>query len=225
MNKFIFFRNDRLGDFIILTNIIKSIKKKYKDSHITVCCSNLNQSLVRKYQFIDKIYVFDKNFSIFKKISLFKRIIKEKYYVSFSVDGKTFSNLCNFFISSKYKLGLVYKYKFFNLWFGKPNFFYKYLIFDKFETFTSKKNLTQIEHLPTKLINLSNFLSLNLKTKDKYFFEKNNKDDVKFKKYYSKLIKKNYILIHLDEKWNNINSVDKDLFSNLISLQKLIKKK
>ena len=30
MKKFIFFRNDRLGDFLILTSIIKSIKDTFK---------------------------------------------------------------------------------------------------------------------------------------------------------------------------------------------------
>ena len=53
MKKFIFFRNDRLGDFIILTNILKSIKEKYKDSHITVVCSPLNYGLVKKYKIVN----------------------------------------------------------------------------------------------------------------------------------------------------------------------------
>jgi ADP-heptose:LPS heptosyltransferase len=35
MKKFIFFRNDRLGDFIIITNIIRAIKIKYPSSKIT----------------------------------------------------------------------------------------------------------------------------------------------------------------------------------------------
>ena len=58
MKKFIFFRNDRLGDFIILTNIIRSIKKKYKNSHITILCSPLNYNLIKKYEIIDKIYIY-----------------------------------------------------------------------------------------------------------------------------------------------------------------------
>ena len=116
MKKFIFFRNDRLGDFIILTNIIKSIKKKYKDSHITVLCSDLNHKLIKKYKIIDQIYIYNKEISFFKKISLLKKIINKNYYASFAVDGKSFSNLCNFLIKAKYKLGLSDNYKLFNFW-------------------------------------------------------------------------------------------------------------
>ena len=77
---------------------------------------------------IDKIYVYKKNISLIKKISLLNKISKNNYYASFAVDGKSFSNLCNFFIKAKYKLGLVYNYKLFNLWFSKPNFLYKYFV-------------------------------------------------------------------------------------------------
>ena len=44
MKKFIIFRTDRLGDFLIITNIIKTIKNKYKDSHITVVGSPYNRN-------------------------------------------------------------------------------------------------------------------------------------------------------------------------------------
>ena len=60
MKKFIFFRNDRLGDFLILTNIIKSIKEKYKDSHITVVCSPLNYDLVKRYRIVNQLYIHSK---------------------------------------------------------------------------------------------------------------------------------------------------------------------
>jgi len=225
MKRFIFFRNDRLGDFIILTNIIKSIKKKYKDSHITVLCSNLNHDLIKKYQIIDKVYIYNKQISFLKKISLLNKIINNNYYASFAVDGKSFSNLCNFLIKAKYKLGLVYNYRIFNFCFSKPNFLYNYFVFNKFESFTSKKDLQKIEHLPTKLINLSNFFKLNLKPQNKYYFEIDSKEEFNFKKYYLKHIKKKYILLHLDEKWNDIESVDSKLFFNLLNLQKKTKNK
>ena len=225
MKKFIFFRNDRLGDFLILTSIIKSIKKRYKDSHITVLCSDLNHNLVRKYKIIDKIYIYKKNISLIKKISLLKKISKNSYYASFAVDGKSFSNLCNFYIKAKYKLGLVYNYKVFNLWFSKPNFLYKYFVFNKFESFTSKEDLEKIEHLPSKLISLGNFFKLDIKPQNKYYFEINRKEESNFKRYYLNNIKKKYILIHFDEKWNDINLIENDLFDNLINFQKKINSK
>ncbi len=225
MKRFIFFRNDRLGDFLILTSILKSIKEKYKDSHITVVCSPLNYALVKKYKIINQVYIHSKKNSIFKKISLLLKINKSKYYASFAVDGKSFSNLCNFLIKAKYKLGLVYKYRIFKMWFSKPNFFYKYFVFDKYETFTSKKDLTKIEHLPSKLINLANYLKLNLKPQKNYYFDTTIKDKKTFKRFYRKFIKKRYILFHFDEKWIDINYVNNNLFYNLLKLQKKINKK
>lgn len=225
MKKFIFFRSDRMGDFILLTNIIKNIKKKYNNSHITIVCSKLNYNLVKKYKIIDKIFIYNKDISFSRKISLINKIISNNYFASFAVDGKSFSNLCNLLIKARYKLGLVYKYKFFNFWLTKPNFFYNYFVLNKFESFTSKKDLENIEHLPSKIRFLGNFFKLNIKTKDKYYFEVSSKEELNFKKYHLKNIKKKYVLIHLDEKWNDIKFIESKLFSNLLILQKKINKK
>tara|TARA_B100000767_G_scaffold156919_2_gene147532 strand:- start:1816 stop:2853 length:1038 start_codon:yes stop_codon:yes gene_type:complete len=224
MKKIIFFRNDRLGDFIILTNLIKSIKNKYKDSQITVLCSPLNYNFIKKCKIVDEVIVYSKAFSLLAKIKILRKILNSNYFASFAVDGKSFSNFCNFFISSKYKFGLVYKYKLLNLWFSKPNFLYNYFVFNKFEIFTSKKNLTKIEHLPTKFIRLGNFLGLNLKITDNYYFETNKNENLKFNKFKIKNLQKKFILIHLDEKWKDIALIDSDLFINLLYFQKKIRK-
>ena len=39
-NKYIFFRTDRIGDFLLSAVLIKSIKRSDKDSYITVIASN-----------------------------------------------------------------------------------------------------------------------------------------------------------------------------------------
>ena len=57
MKKFIIFRTDRLGDFLITTNIIKKIKETYKKSHITVVGSPLNKILLKNYKKIDKTII------------------------------------------------------------------------------------------------------------------------------------------------------------------------
>ena len=84
MKKFILFRTDRLGDFIITTRIIKSIQDKFSDGHITVLCSPLNIKFVRKYKIIDKIIVYDKKFSLLKKLKVFFYIINKNYYNLYS---------------------------------------------------------------------------------------------------------------------------------------------
>ena len=225
MKKFIFFRNDRLGDFIILTHIILSIKKKYKDSHISVLCSPLNYNLIRKYKIIDKVYVYNKKSFLLKRFFLFKEIIRNSYFASFAVDGKSFSNLCNFFIKAKYKLGLVYNYKILNFWFSKPNFLYNYFTFDNIQNFTSKNNLKKIEHLPQKFSNLARYIGIKSKVTNKYYFKYDLKEHIKFKKFYKDKIKNKYVLIHLDEKWVDIDTINYHLYQNLVKLQKTIKKK
>ena len=99
MKKFIIFRTDRLGDFLIVTNIIKAIKDKYKDSHITVVGSPYNKKIINSYKIINKVIVYNKNSSLGEKISIFNDILKSKYYCSLSLDGKSFSNFVNLFIS------------------------------------------------------------------------------------------------------------------------------
>ena len=220
MKNFIFFRTDRLGDFLIITNIIKTIKDKYPKSKITVVASQLNYQFIKKYKIIDRVILFNKNYNFLKKIDLFKKINDRNYDVSFSIDGKSFSNLCTFFLTSKKKFGLIYRSKILGIPFDKPNFLFK-SIFDYYETFTSKEYLLKIEHLPTKLINLANKLSFKIKSKDKYYFSPSIKESY-FKKKLNINIKKKFVLIHLDEKWNDIKGIEVELFKNLIKFQKSI---
>ena len=222
MKKIIIFRTDRLGDFIITTSLLKGIKKKFPKSFITVVTSKLNYDFVKKYKIINKVILYDKNFNLFYKFQLFRFIISKEYFASFSIDGKTFSNFCSFFLRSKYKFILFYKFKFLNLSIHKPNIIFKYL-FSKYEIFTSKKFLQKVEHLPTKIISLGNHLNLNIKNTDKYYF-KSHLSLYKFKAKFKNIIKKKYLLIHLDDKWCDIIDINKNFFKALVDLQKNTKK-
>ncbi len=224
MKRFILFRSDRLGDFLIITNIIKAIKDKYPKSKITVISSKYNNHFIKKYKIIDNVILYDKTFNLFKKIRIFKKIIKNEYYASFAIDGKSFSFLCNFFLKSKFKFGLFYKFKFLGLSFFKPNIL-NFLFFDKYETFTSKKYLEKIEHLPSKFIKLGNYLGLKIKKEDSYFYSPPKKIKKLSKQYKNMMNKEKFILIHLDEKWLDINDIKENLYENLVIFQKKIKRK
>jgi len=223
MKNFIFFRNDRLGDFLIISNLIKAIKNKYPYSKITIVSSKYNNHFIKKYKIIDNVILYDKNYNILKKIKIFKKIISKTYEASFALDGKSFSFFCNLFIKSKKKLALFYKYKLFGITFLKPNFLNTFF-FDHFETFTSKKNLTRIEHLPSKFINLGNRLDLKIKQKDKYYFLPSSNTN-KLRNKIKRTIKDKYILIHLDEKWIDIKDINENFYDNLNLFQKKINKK
>jgi len=222
MKKVIIFRTDKLGDFIIITSLLSAIKKKYPESYITIVASKLNFNFIKKYKLIDEVILYDKKINLFKKLKIINYIQSKKYFASFCIDGKTFSNICNFFIKSKYKFGLFYKFYLLNFSFYKPNIFFKF-IFDYYEIFTSKKYLKKIEHLPTKIISLGNQIGLNVKNIDKYYF-KPTLNLLEFKKKYSSFIKKKYLLIHLDEKWCDIIDINDNLFDAIIKLQKNTKK-
>ena len=221
MKNFIFFRADRLGDFLIITNIIKVLKDEFPKSKITVVASQLNYHFIKKFKIVDRVILFNKNYSFLKKINIFKTINDRDYDASFSVDGKSFSNLCTFFLNSKLKLGLIYKSRVLGIPFYKPNLLFNF-IFNYYETFTSKEYLHKIEHLPTKLTNLANKLSFNINSKDKYYFVPTIKEK-DFKKKFGKNIRKKFVLVHLDEKWNDIKDIETELLRHLIKFQKSIK--
>jgi ADP-heptose:LPS heptosyltransferase len=229
MKNFIIFRTDRLGDFLIITSIIKAIKKKFVNSHITVIGSPLNANIIKSYKSINEVIIYDKKSSLSKKFEIFNKIKSKSYYCSLSLDGKSFSNFINFFLKANIKIGISYRFYLLNffikiIW-SKPNILYNYFVFDKFIYFTSKKSLTKVEHLPSILLKLLNFLNLNLSPKDPYYFEIKKKNISLAKLLYKKKIKRNFVLIHLDEKWEDINNIDDKLFDEINSFQKQIKKK
>ena len=229
MKKFIIFRTDRLGDFLIVTSIIKGIKQKFKDSHITVIGSPNNLNIIKLYSNIDKFLIYKKNDTIKKKIKLFKKINKNNYYASLSLDGKSFSNLVNLLIKAKFKLGLSYKYNLINFPFrlswSKPNFIYNFCVFDYFNYFTSKTDLKKVEHLPSILLDLLKKINLRVRSIDPYFFEVKSYIELLSKKIIKNKIKSKYILLNLDEKWLDIKNIDFDLYKEVYIFQRKIKKK
>ena len=226
MKKFIIFRTDRLGDFLITTNIIKKIKETYKKSHITVVGSPLNKILLKNYKKIDKTIIFNKKETFIKKIRILNLLRKSNYYAAFALDGKSFSSLITLFINSKYKLGISYKFNILNnIYWSKPNLLYNFLVFSYCEYFTSKKNLKKVEHLPSIIIKLANRLGFQLNSKQPYYFPISKKNKVNFKKIYSKKIKSRYVLIHFDEKWNDILDINSNLYEVISGFQNKIKMK
>ena len=221
---FIIFRTDRLGDFIIHSRPIYELKIKYPKSHITVVCSDLNKRIISKYSFIDEVIIHNKKDKFLIKFKNFLKIIKKKYYAAFIIDGKKFSHLCNIFIRSKNKLGLVYtsqkKIFMFKYWVNKPFHFYNLIFFNKYEVFTSKNSLVRSENLCQKYINIfKNFNNKKIKTSTKYIFETNKICEENYRKIVDMINYKDYLLIHFDEKWIDINGIDKHLIKSIENFQ------
>lgn len=222
---FIVFRVDRLGDFIIHSRPIYELKKKYPNSFITIVCSNINRKIISKYKFVDEIIIYNKFDSLLIKLKTFIKIIKKKYHASFVLDGRKFSYFCNMFINSKKKFGVAYirKKKIFGVSITKnyPFSIYRYLFFSKYEVFTSKSSLTHSENFCQKYINLFNELNIKKITpKSSYIFETNESSYQIYQKMISKLDYKNFLIVHLDEKWNDIDGIENFLVSFFENLQK-----
>ena len=111
MNNIIWFRTDKLGDFLIHSHLMKDTSTTVENSHTTVVCSPYNEKIIKEYDFIDETIPYHKDFSLYKKIMIIKRILKRKYHTSVAIDGKKISYLCSSLIKSKNKIGLVYKVK------------------------------------------------------------------------------------------------------------------
>ena len=221
---FIIFRTDRLGDFIIHSRPIYELKIKYPKSHITVVCSDLNKKIISNYSFIDEVITYNKKDSFLIKLKNFIKIIQKKYYAAFIIDGKKFSHMCNIFIRSKNKLGLVYtaqkNFFLFKYWIKKPFYFYNLIFFDKYEIFTSKNSLAQAENLCQKYINIfSAFNNKTIKTSTKYIFETNKIYEENYRKIVNLINYKEYLLIHFDEKWEDIYGINEHLIKSIENFQ------
>ena len=212
-NKVLFFSIDRLGDYLIRSNVIHSISTQYISSDII--CSDINYKLIKKQLFFDNVYLFNKSNKIENKIRFILNFFYKKYDAVISFDGKNISNILIFLIRSNFKFVFIYKkYGFINNLKNKLYCVCLKLFGINYEILKSRKiiELYDLDHYPTKYKLLKkHFNNIN---EDTYYIENfEPKKHVKFSE--------NFILIHLDEKFNNIidirNNFTKSL--NLLSLK------
>ena len=74
MNKYLIFRTDRIGDFLLTAILINSIKRNDLNSHITVVSSKKNFDYIQTFKSVDEVILLENNF--IKKIKL---IIKLRF--------------------------------------------------------------------------------------------------------------------------------------------------
>lgn len=184
--KYLIFRSDRIGDFLISSPLIQSIKRNDKNHLIEVVCSSKNFHFVNNLNFINKTHELKKN-NFISKLNLFFKLKKNSYDVIIVSDKKNRSIILSFFLNSKIKIFNVSKlflYKFIK-------FFHKNVFLDNDFSFYSIK---EIQEKNLKCINFS-FIE-----NDFHFLKKDQ-----FKNYFKNSknfdISDNFILIHYDEKW------------------------
>ena len=179
MNNYLFFRTDRIGDFLVSAILIKSIKRNNQNSYIIVISSESNYYYIKSFSFIDEVILYPKNY--LKKIGLFFHLLKKKYNLIGVLDGKKNSIYFSFFLKSKYKILITGKKIYKRL--------FKYIYT---RIFLFKESLSRIDEIKEIL----NIISFNFDSTDQNLFEERIFiSEVNFK------IQKNYLLLHFDEKW------------------------
>ena len=182
MNQYIFFRTDRIGDFLLSAVLIKAVKRNDPSSHITVVGSKKNYNFIKDINFVDTTIIYPER--IIDRLKFFYNLFNKKYFFSCVLDGKKRSFYANLLIRAKIKIACTYKI-FFKYIF---KFFFKKILIDSDYS-------TKIDEMKSilKILNFNyNDNDLNILTERKY-------DQSDFTEFLSN--KENFILFHFDEKW------------------------
>ncbi len=101
MNKYLIFRTDRIGDFLLSLILIKSIKRNDPNSHITLVSSEKNYEYIKSFKEVNNVILLKKNF--FSKFKTFF-LLNKSYYKSVIIhDTKKRSRIISQFLKSENK--------------------------------------------------------------------------------------------------------------------------
>ncbi len=62
MNKYLIFRTDRIGDFLLTAILINSIKRNESNSHVTVVASQKNYNYIKSFNSVDSVILLKNGF-------------------------------------------------------------------------------------------------------------------------------------------------------------------
>lgn len=99
MSKYLIFRTDRIGDFLLSLILIHSIKQVDNKSHITVVASYINYNFIKSFDIIDDVILLRSN--LFGKLNLILKLRKHIFDFIIIHDAKKRSKFINFFLKSK----------------------------------------------------------------------------------------------------------------------------
>ena len=193
MNKYIFFRTDRIGDFLMSSILFKSIKNSDNKSVIIVVASKKNFDYIKNVEFVDEVILFPENF--IKKFLFYLKFFLKKFYLVGILDGKKRSIYFSLIVRSKYKFLFTYK-KFHSLLF-------KYLFTKIFLDENCTNKFDEIK-------NLLRYIGI--------IFSENDLNTISYNRVNNYTLNisnlNKFILIHFDEKWifndyiNSYNSIE-----------------
>ena len=102
MKKYLIFRTDRVGDFLLSLILINSIKRNNPNSKITLVASEKNYEYIKSFRNIDDVYCYKKGFS--NRINLINNLRKNFFDFLILHDDKKRSKFISFFLKFKKKI-------------------------------------------------------------------------------------------------------------------------
>tara|TARA_B110000881_G_scaffold149719_1_gene132750 strand:- start:414 stop:1418 length:1005 start_codon:yes stop_codon:yes gene_type:complete len=212
VKKYFFFRTDRIGDFIFSSILIRSIKDNDKKAIVTVVASKKNYEYIKKQNYIDNVILYPDNPIL--KIFFLIKLKKQNIHFIAALDGKKRSIYASLLVKAKFKFLVTTK------------IFYVKIFKNKFT-----KIISDIDGQP-KINEIYKILDvLNFKFNKKHLNFVNKKIKVIPATYnLLKKIKKNYINLHLDEKWindlyiNKYEDIEPNIYAFLDFIEKIVKK-
>ena len=102
MKKYLIFRTDRVGDFLLTLSLIKLIKTNDPQSTITVIASKKNFKYIESFDVVNNVIILKNDF--LSKIKLILSLRKIKYDAIIVHDGKKRSRFVSFFLKFKKRI-------------------------------------------------------------------------------------------------------------------------
>lgn len=179
MAKYLFFRTDRIGDFIFSRMLVRSIKDMNKKNVVDFVCSKYNSDYVKNFSDVNKIFILDKyDFTLLIRN---KNLIQSQNYDYLVIlDGKRRSLFYSIFLKATFKIAILKDFR--------PSLILK-IFFDRY--FINSEVNSQFVNFLT----VANFLNIKISKTINYY--RNYKLVNKKFKY----IKNKSTILHLDEKW------------------------
>tara|TARA_B100000686_G_scaffold297572_1_gene329954 strand:- start:5397 stop:6488 length:1092 start_codon:yes stop_codon:yes gene_type:complete len=230
--KYLIFRNDGIGDFINTTPLIKKITENDKGCEILLVASSRNYEYVKLFKQIDQIEKLSES-PAFNEISeLYTKIIKFKPDYSIVLKPKYYNYFLSKFSKSKKKLGLkvITDARNKRLKKNKPHLSLINFLMNQYETIDYSNNYTNdrthhsihFTRLASLIFNVEKINSINqieyLKP-DINNSSNNLVNDLKLNN-----LNQNFVLLHIDEKWNDTNWSIEDFISFFSILRERTKK-
>ena len=183
MNNYLFFRTDRIGDFLLSAILINSVKRNDPTSHVTVVCSSKNYDYIKNFNIVDEAVLYPEG-SFLEKIYFIKRIFFQKRYCTIVCDGKKRSIYSAILSRSKIKILFTTKTLYKRI---LKSFFSKILVDVESDT-----KILEIK-------NVINYLNFNFSDTDLKTIIINK--SYTYNKKFDPIEYNNSILLHFDEKW------------------------